>query len=172
MASELTFHHTIHVSNLSVELCLEFNLINEVEQLTYLSIDKISSTEKFTSIPNKRPHDSNIKEILSQLENYFLATKAFEITKMSPDGTVFQKSVWNELSKIPLGETCTYGDIAKKLHTSPRAVGNACRKNPIQVIVPCHRVVSAAGVGGYAGETKGKQIDIKNWLLNHESIAL
>ena len=172
MASELTFHHAIHVRNLSVKLCLKFNLINKVKQLTFLSLEKLSSTEKFACIPNKWLHDSNIKEILAQLDNYFLSAKPFEFTKISPDGTIFQKSVWNELNKIPLGQTCTYGDIAKKLNSSPRAVGNACRKNPIQVVVPCHRVVSATGIGGYAGDTKGKQIDIKHWLLSHEGIAL
>ena len=91
---------------------------------------------------------------------------------LSPEGTLFQKSVWHELTKIPIGQTRTYGEIANKLNSSARAVGNACRKNPIQIIIPCHRVVSAKGLGGYAGKTEGKQIKIKRWLLSHEGVQL
>ena len=172
MASGLTFHHTIQVRNLSIELFLEFNIIGKEKQLTSLSLEKMSAIEKLTNSSNKWLQDSEIKDILSQLDHYFLSAKSFDLTKISPQGTTFQKSVWNELNKIPLGKTCTYGDIAKRLKTSPRAVGNACRKNPIQIIVPCHRVTSAKGIGGYAGEIGGKQLDIKRWLLSHEGVLL
>lgn len=83
-------------------------------------------------------------------------------------GTPFQLMVWNALRKIPAGKVVTYGELAKKLGSSARAVGNACRNNPVPVIVPCHRVVSANGPGGYAGETRGALFDIKLWLLDHE----
>ncbi|MCW8899197.1 MAG: methylated-DNA--[protein]-cysteine S-methyltransferase [Gammaproteobacteria bacterium] len=112
------------------------------------------------------------KAIQKQLENYFTSAIPFKALSLSPQGTAFQKSVWSELSKIPLGETRTYGEIAKALKSSARAVGNACRRNPIAIIIPCHRVVSAKGLGGYAGETSGRQLNIKRWLLNHEGVLL
>ena len=84
------------------------------------------------------------------------------------EGTSFQKKVWNELVKIPAGKVVSYGALAKKLGTSARAVGNACRKNPVPVVIPCHRVVSATGIGGYSGDTGGALLAIKRWLLEHE----
>jgi methylated-DNA-[protein]-cysteine S-methyltransferase len=83
-------------------------------------------------------------------------------------GTPFQKKVWNELVKIPTGRVVSYGALAQKLGTSARAVGNACRKNPVPVVIPCHRVVSSNGIGGYSGATSGDLLTIKRWLLEHE----
>ena len=62
----------------------------------------------------------------------------------------------------------TYGELAKLLNTSAQAVGNACRENPIPIIIPCHRVVSRASLGGYCGKTSGSKIQIKTWLLQNE----
>ena len=87
---------------------------------------------------------------------------------VSLDVTDFQRSVLTQLQKIPYGETRTYGDIAKILETSPRAVGNACRKNPVPIVIPCHRVVAAKGIGGYVGAVSGDKLDIKSWLLKLE----
>lgn len=85
-----------------------------------------------------------------------------------PSGTPFQKKVWLALLDIPYGHTTTYGSLANQLKTSPRAIGNACRKNPLPLFIPCHRVVARNNLGGYAGATQGKNLDIKQWLLNHE----
>jgi methylated-DNA-[protein]-cysteine S-methyltransferase len=84
------------------------------------------------------------------------------------DGTDFQKRVWSELQKIPVGKVVTYGDLAKKLKTSPRAVGNACRANPILIIIPCHRVVGKNSLGGFSGQRAGKWLQIKEQLLKYE----
>ncbi len=84
--------------------------------------------------------------------------------------TPFQKEVLKQLQKIPYGETRTYGDIAKILNTSPRAVGNACRNNPLPIIIPCHRVVAANGIGGYDGVQSGVLLDIKRRLLEQEGL--
>ena len=84
--------------------------------------------------------------------------------------TAFQGKVLKQLLRIPYGETRTYGEIAKILKTSPRAVGNACRNNPLPIIIPCHRVVAANGIGGYDGETEGKILDIKYQLLHLEGV--
>jgi len=83
-------------------------------------------------------------------------------------GTPFQRRVWAALMAIPPGQTRTYGDLATELGTSPRAVGGACRANPCPIVVPCHRVVGATGLGGFAGDTSGHRLDVKRWLLGHE----
>jgi len=83
-------------------------------------------------------------------------------------GTAFQKRIWDKLTTIPKGQTCFYGDIARDLKTSPRAVGGACRNNPVPIIVPCHRVLSKSGLGGYDGDWETGKVDIKSWLLRHE----
>ena len=87
---------------------------------------------------------------------------------LAPQGTEFQRRVWDALLEIPPGQTRTYGELARDLRSSPRAVGGACRRNPIPLLIPCHRVVAANGVGGFAGQTSGRWMDIKRWLLSHE----
>lgn len=110
--------------------------------------------------------------VIAELQQYFKKPGWSFSLPLRPAGTAFQQSVWEQLRKIPAGETRTYGDIARVLNSGPRAVGNACRNNPLPVIVPCHRVVAAAGPGGYAGQTKGRNMEIKRWLLAHEGINL
>jgi len=76
--------------------------------------------------------------------------------------------ILRHLQIIPPGETRRYGEIALLAGTSPRVVGNACRRNPIPIIIPCHRVISRKGLGGYFGETNGDNLEIKRQLLQHE----
>lgn len=87
-------------------------------------------------------------------------------------GTAFQQRVWRALQDIPAGQVLTYGDLAALLKSSPRAIGGACRANPAPIIVPCHRVVSRHGVGGYSGDTEGANMDIKLGLLRHEGVEM
>ena len=86
--------------------------------------------------------------------------------------TPFQARALEQLQKIPYGETRSYGEIAKILKTSPRAVGNACRNNPLPIIIPCHRVVAANGIGGYDGAKSGGLLAIKYRLLEMEGVCL
>jgi len=83
-------------------------------------------------------------------------------------GTPFQCRVWEALRAIPPGQTVTYGALARRLGTSPRAVGGACRANPFPIVVPCHRVVGVGGLGGFAGDRSGRRLELKRWLLRHE----
>ena len=168
MDSEFTTYFKIQKD----ELTLEFQLQLQAHKLLSLSISENGSKKNHSSILSLDICDKEIKNILLQLKNYFSSAISFNTISLAPQGTSFQQSVWHELCKIPLGEIRTYGEIANKLNSSARAVGNACRKNPVQIIVPCHRVVSAKGLGGYAGETQGRQLDIKRWLLNHEGVHL
>lgn len=102
-----------------------------------------------------------------QLREYFDGKRVnFDLT-LASDGTIFQKQAWEELQKIPFGETATYAEIAKRIGRPEawRAVANACAANPILIIIPCHRVVGSFGkMGGYAGG-----VDRKRWLLEHEA---
>lgn len=83
-------------------------------------------------------------------------------------GTDFQKRVWAELLKIPPGKTLTYSDVAKKLNSHPRAIGQACKANPLPITIPCHRVVGKNNLGGYFGDTEGKFLNRKRKLLEKE----
>ena len=108
------------------------------------------------------------KNIGSLLAQYFLNANINFSVPFAKAGTPFQRRVWQYLQTIPVGETLSYSEVAEALSTSPRAVGNACRANPFVIIVPCHRVVSKSGIGGYSGQTAGNKIAIKQWLLVHE----
>ena len=108
--------------------------------------------------------------IKQQIQTYFKSPSVDFDFPVQADGTQFQKRVWRALQNIPVGTTMTYGDIAKRLHTSARAVGNACRSNPVPLIIPCHRVIASQGIGGFAGKTTGASIDRKRWLLRHEGV--
>ena len=84
------------------------------------------------------------------------------------NGTAHQCKVWQAMCEIPCGKTRQYGELAKEFFSSPRAVGQACGANPIPIVIPCHRVVSKVGEGGFANHSEGYTLDIKRWLLAHE----
>lgn len=108
-----------------------------------------------------------IKDIKKQLDEYFLGKRTIFNIKINPKGTDFQKLVWSELQNIPYGKIKSYSEIAATTgnKNAQRAVGNACNKNPIMIIIPCHRVVSKNNnIGGYA---YGRSI--KQKLLNIEN---
>lgn len=109
-----------------------------------------------------------VKIVEQQLKDYFSGGRVRFDLPLSEQGTPFQKSVWRLLRKIPVGQTVYYKDLARKLNTSPRAVGSACRSNPIQIVTPCHRVVAMNDLGGYMGKTGGAPIRMKQWLIHHE----
>ena len=85
-------------------------------------------------------------------------------------GTVFQCSVWKRVSAIPAGQTLTYNDIARMLRTAPRPVGGACGANRVPIVIPCHRVVAANGLGGFMRGEGEQALEIKRWLLRHEGV--
>lgn len=144
--------------------------------LGYLSISMSDSSVSSVDFLKNKKSIGNLDGALSkkttkQIENYFQNPKKKFDLPLELNGTPFQKRVWRALQKIPAGEVRTYGQIAKQLKTASQAVGNACRANPVPIIIPCHRVVSATGLGGYMGKVSGKSTDIKQWLLDHEQQA-
>jgi methylated-DNA-[protein]-cysteine S-methyltransferase len=84
------------------------------------------------------------------------------------NGTPHQQRVWQAISKIPSGETRSYGELAAELHSAAQAVGQACGANPLPIVIPCHRVVGKSGLGGFMKHGSGNPLDIKRWLLAHE----
>lgn len=103
-----------------------------------------------------------------QIEAYFDGTlKEFDLP-LAPMGTPFQRKVWQALSRIPFGAVRTYGDLARELGTAPRALGGACGRNPLPIIIPCHRVLASNnGLGGYSGLDG---LDTKRFLLKLEGV--
>ncbi len=126
------------------------------------SVTVLNSEEKTTDIIPEVLEDCVI-----QLKEYFAGERQQFSLKLNPKGTDFQKQVWRALEQIPYGKTMSYLELSKQLGDvkAIRAVANANGKNPIWIIVPCHRVIGTDGsLTGYAGGLHRKQ-----WLLNHES---
>ena len=102
-----------------------------------------------------------------QLGKYFDGTRSAFDLPLEPSGTPFQRSVWSRLCDIPYGGTESYGSVARSIVTAPRAIGGACARNPIPILIPCHRVLGSSGaLGGYSGGEMG--IDSKHYLLQLE----
>lgn len=108
-----------------------------------------------------------IDDTISQLTEYFDRTRTTFSLPLDPVGTAFQRAVWDALAAIPFGETMAYGEVAAELDKpdASRAVGSATGRNPISIVVPCHRLVASSGkLTGFAGG-----LEAKRWLLAHES---
>jgi methylated-DNA-[protein]-cysteine S-methyltransferase len=111
-----------------------------------------------------------LQEAVSQLQQYFEGKRTDFSFKLNPQGTDFQQKVWQELLNIPFGKSCSYMDLSKKLGDikAIRAVASANGKNPLWIVVPCHRVIGSDGsLTGYAGGLWRKK-----WLLEHENPSL
>jgi len=124
-------------------------------------ISVLSEGELSTKIPNE------LQEAVSQLQEYFEGKRKDFDFKLNPKGTDFQQKVWQELLNIPFGKTMSYMDLSKKLGDvkAIRAVASANGKNPLWIVVPCHRVIGTDGsLTGYAGGLWRKK-----WLLEHET---
>ena len=122
--------------------------------------------------PLRASTEALVGQIINELNHYF-KDPSFQFTiPYQVTGTVFQKRVWDALVRLPIGETITYGELAKQLKTGARAIGNACRTNPLPLFIPCHRVLAQDGLGGFSGDRTGKKLVIKQWLLTHEAPKL
>ncbi|MFO7190346.1 MAG: methylated-DNA--[protein]-cysteine S-methyltransferase [Pseudomonadota bacterium] len=118
--------------------------------------------------PAQSPTHALAERAARQLERYLADPDYRFDLPLRPAGTAFQQAVWREICAVPRGSVARYGDIARKLNSAARAVGQACGANPYPPVVPCHRVVSAGGLGGFANHTDGFLMATKRWLLTHE----
>lgn len=153
-------------------------LIGMDEQIIYFSspvgwIEIVASEEGVHSILFKKEREreevsgSLALQAKQQLEEYFQKKRQQFDLPLAPKGTEFQQAVWEKLLEIPFGVTSSYGAVAHKLgdHKKTRAVGLANGRNPVVIVIPCHRVIGADGtLTGYGGG-----LDKKKWLLAHES---
>ncbi len=105
---------------------------------------------------------------VAALQRYSIDPRSEFDLPLQLDGTDFQRRVWRTLQGLKSGETVSYGELAARLGSGARAVGNACRRNPVPLIVPCHRVIAKNGLGGFAGDRDGGWTAIKRRLLEHE----
>ena len=108
------------------------------------------------------------EEAAHQLERYREDPDARFDLPLLVEGTPFQRRLWEALCAIPRGKTLTYGELAQRLGAEARAVGQACGDNRLPIVIPCHRVIAANGIGGFAHATSGYLLEAKRWLLAHE----
>ncbi|MFL6675568.1 MAG: methylated-DNA--[protein]-cysteine S-methyltransferase [Massilia sp.] len=119
---------------------------------------------------DKAPLDAVAEQAALQVERYF-ADPDFAFTlPLAEAGSAFQRRVWQAISAIPRGGVRTYGQIAKLVESAPRAVGQACGANWFPLVIPCHRVTAAGGLGGFSNndDENGFHLSVKRWLLRHE----
>jgi len=115
------------------------------------------------------PTEPAAKRAVKEIERYFADPRHRFKLPLAPRGTPFQRRVWEAIAAIPVGESRTYGEIARIVRSAPRAVGGACGANPIALVVPCHRVIGSKGsLGGFMNAEEGDPLAIKRWLLKHE----
>ena len=125
------------------------------------------------SIDAKPPTPNTIAHLVSVQLTIYLDKPTFKFDlPIKLNGSKHQLDVWHALQKIPAGKTKTYGELALSIDSSPRAVGTACGKNPVPIVVPCHRITAANGLGGFMGGKRDDPLVIKRWLLTHEGYFL
>lgn len=117
----------------------------------------------------QEPADPLAREACRQIAAYLRDPRfRFELP-LEVRGSAHQQRVWKAIAAIPAGTTRSYGEIARDIGSSPRAVGAACGANPFPLVVPCHRVVAASGAtGGFMNASAGFPLGVKRWLLDHE----
>ncbi|MCW5619422.1 MAG: methylated-DNA--[protein]-cysteine S-methyltransferase [Nitrosomonas sp.] len=119
----------------------------------------------------QKPDTPLAKEVCAQLQAYLLDPKFIFDLSLHVSGTVHQRRVWQKIQEVPSGQTSSYAEIATVIHSAPRAVGRACGANKIPIIIPCHRIIAKnGGLGGFMNASEGDPLEIKRWLLKHESI--
>jgi methylated-DNA-[protein]-cysteine S-methyltransferase len=125
------------------------------------------------SISESAPDSALAERAARQIERYLADAAAPFDLPLADVGTPFQRRVWQAMCEIPLGSVSTYGALADQLGGVPRAIGQACGDNPFPLVIPCHRVVGANGLGGFAHHAgDGFYPRVKRWLLAHESNQL
>ncbi len=146
----------------------------------YLAVDRRGAVMNVSFVPPRFSEQYILEEnkyacgeLELELDEYFAGTRETFTPALRFEGTAFQEAVWKRLTRIPYGQTWTYGTVAQKIgrRDAARAVGNAVARNPICLLIPCHRVVPAnGGLGSYGVRSLGSETgaEDKRWLLSHE----
>jgi methylated-DNA-[protein]-cysteine S-methyltransferase len=154
----IMFNAVIHAPFGKVGIRLEGDAVREIVYLP-------------DSMKSVAPDSPLAKQAAEQIEQYFERASAKFALPLAPVGTAFQRRVWQAISDIPPGVVLTYGQVARQIGSAPRAVGQACGANFFPIVIPCHRVVSSSGIGGFAHHgDDGFFRNVKRWLLAHEGI--
>ncbi len=119
------------------------------------------------------PRTSLAAEVARQLRAYLDDPQHVFDLPLALHGTPFQRRLWSALRGVPAGETATYGQLVRRLgmRGGAQAVGQACRRNPLPIVLPCHRILARTGIGGYAGQREGEKLRFKRALLAHEGVG-
>ena len=123
------------------------------------------------SAPVVAPQNALAERAARQLERYRDDADAKFDLPVVIEGSRLQRGVWDAMCAIPRGKTRTYGEIARELGADARDIGQACGDNRLPLVIPCHRVVAADGIGGFGHATGGYLLEVKRWLLMHEAPA-
>ena len=135
--------------------------------------DYVTGIERLLPGPEQRPAHPLAAETVRQLAIWFDDPGHRFDLPLAPAPTPFQRRFRETLMAVPPGQVITYGELARRLGSAPRAVGGACGANPLPIVVPCHRVVAADGIGGYGRDGgDGEAVAFKRWLLGREGVVL
>jgi methylated-DNA-[protein]-cysteine S-methyltransferase len=155
---------TLNTNNKNIRLSY-FSFLSPVGWLTVFEEDDAIIAVEWGQA-KKTSKTSLLKEAQRQIEKYFSGNLKVYKLPLNPSGTEFQKCLWQKISLIPYGETTTYGNLGNTLKTAPRAIGGACGKNPIPILIPCHRVIGIKNK--LTGFSRGNGIKTKEILLSLE----
>lgn len=137
--------------------------------------DVVVAIDWVEKVPLRAANTAKLAQVINTLQaswqNAATAAHCAMPIPLLVQGTPFQQRVWRALCEIPCGEVMTYHALATQLGSSARAIGQACCANPYPLVVPCHRVVAARGLGGYCGATAGLQSQRKQHLLDFERVS-
>ena len=125
------------------------------------------------SFAEKEPTDALAERAAQQVIDYFQQPDFRFDLPLAAVGTAFQRKVWAQIAAIPCGDVLTYGEVARLVQSAPRAVGQACGANWFPLVIPCHRVTAAGGLGGFShhDDADGFHLGVKRWLLAHEGVT-
>ena len=153
-----------------VEQSPEYNAVVETPfcALGILVADGLVQRIDFTQAPLKQPNCPLSKRAVFQIRAYLEDPQFRFDLPIAEAPTQFQGRVRQAMLAIAPGKVKTYGELSTLLASAPRAVGQACRHNPLPILVPCHRVVGSSGIGGFSGDARGGKVSFKEWLLHYE----
>ncbi|MDT8364607.1 MAG: methylated-DNA--[protein]-cysteine S-methyltransferase [Nitrosomonas sp.] len=153
------------------------DVVHQARILTPFAVLGIKTDAQWLTDIDYRPLDTPLlppvnqlaAEVCRQLQAYLQDPRTTFDLPLHIGGTLHQQRVWQQIQAIPPGTTRSYAEFAKVLHSSPRAVGQACGANRLPIVIPCHRVIAKNGsLGGFMHASDGAPLMIKQWLLSHE----
>lgn len=155
------------MSNYDALINTPFGAIAISAHANQLAIEFLTESPSSSNQKSKHPL---VAQAYEQIIQYLQKPTPLHLP-ISLHGTEYQQRVWQAIASIPLGQTRTYGQLARQIGSGPRAVANACGANMLPLVIPCHRVVAQNGLGGFM-QSKANGLQVKKWLLKHEGVDL